>query len=80
MHHMLLSHAELPARVFYRLAEVCRWGQAQTPNLTLPSTVAWRQIASKKLNDHEFVEDWLARWKEATVAEVLASWFISAFV
>lgn len=26
-------------------------------------------IASKKLNDHEFVEDWLARWKEATVAE-----------
>jgi len=47
-------------------------GQAQTPDLTLLSTVAWSQIASKKLNDHEFVEDWLARWKEATVAEVLA--------
>ena len=30
------------------------------------------QIASKKLNDPEFVEDWLARWKEATVAEVRA--------
>ena len=28
------------------------------------------QIASKKLNDREFVEDWLVRWKEATVAEV----------
>ena len=53
-------------------------GQAQTPDLTLLSTVAWSQIASKKLNDHEFVEDWLARWKEATVAEVLAIWFISA--
>lgn len=26
-------------------------------------------IASKKLNDREFVEDWLVRWKEATVAE-----------
>ena len=47
-------------------------GQAQTPDLTLLSTVAWSQIASKKLTDHEFVEDWLARWKEATVAEVLA--------
>lgn len=47
-------------------------GQAQTPDLTLLSTVAWSQIASKKLNDHEFVEDWLARWKEATVAEVRA--------
>eukprot|EP00438_Fugacium_kawagutii_P011753 Skav222927 [mRNA] locus=scaffold1489:355485:367621:+ [translate_table: standard] len=30
-------------------------------------------IASKKLNDNEFVEDWLARWKEATVAEVALS-------
>ena len=58
----------------------CRWGQAQTPDLTLLSTVARSQIASKMLNDHEFVEDWLARWKEATVAEVLTSCFISSCV